>query len=138
MVLWLEMRLRFTIVCDNAFTDKEGRLNIIQTYDVIETSKFPARHLRLTIVSNYEFEENDPRKKDYSQTIKIVQDKTGNEIIKGTMDLKIKERGGNYIQFINNIIALQFNDEGVYNVDLELNGEQFPKAASFVVKKTTN
>ena len=77
MILSDEMKLRFAIVCDNAFTDSQGRLSIVQTFDNISAPGFPAIHPRISIVTSYILEKSDDKSREYKQILKIVNNKTG-------------------------------------------------------------
>ncbi len=135
------MKLKFAIVCNNAFTDSNGRLNIVQTFDNINTPGFPAIHPRFSIVTSYEFENGDSRRKDCTQILKIIHEGTGKEVatIKKTLSPK---KSDSQIQYIANFIGLPFEKEGKYLVELTLNKKKYPEksghAAYMTVQKELN
>jgi hypothetical protein len=132
------MKLKFAIVCDNAFVDSDGRLSIIQAFDTIFAPNFPAIHPRVSIVTNYSIESDTHKSPEYKQTLKMINVKTGKEIFK--MERAIKPSAGrdSYVQYIANILGVTFPNEGKYDIVAQLNGEDFGTVASIKVSKETN
>lgn len=128
------MDLKFTILCDNAYTDQDGRLSIIQTFNIIKAPKYPALRPQTSVVTSYGFEESEKRAKSYEQTIEIV-DSGGNKVMEGSLKAILKNGSGD-LQFITNIIGLLLPKEGVYYVNLKLNNMRFSKVTSFSAIKT--
>ncbi|NMB91949.1 hypothetical protein GYA37_03855 [candidate division WWE3 bacterium] len=131
------MKLNFAIICDNAFTDEVGRLNIIQTFDVIFAPNFPAIHPRLSIVTNYALEEKDKKDEEYKQTLTIINSSAKEPIIslENVVTPKVgKERN---IQYITNIVGLSFPVESVYEVSARVNGKDFGKVVAINVDRST-
>jgi len=115
------MKLKFIIICDNAFIDQGGKLNIIQSFDNIATPGFPAIHPRLSIVTRWEFEEGDDKLIGHKQKLIIAEEKT-------------KETIAEPPEYINNIIGLKFDREGLYKIHVYMDGEKSEDEASFEVK----
>lgn len=128
------MKLKFAIICDNAFTDESKRLNIIQTFDIITATDFPAIHPRLTVVTNFELEKSDSKDKPYVQEVKITQRETGRVIATNTVTTKPENPDVKNIQFISYFIGLPFREEGFYDVDISL--EKSSHKTSFYVGKS--
>ena len=132
------MNLKFAIVCDNAFTDPEGRLNIIQVFDTIFAPNFPAIHPRLSIVTSYSLDKGDNKTEEYKQLLKIVNTKTGKEMFKLERAIKPNAGRDSYVQYIANIVGVTFPNEGRYEVLTQLNEKDFGTVASISVNKESN
>ncbi len=130
------MDLKFAVICDNAFTDGTGRLNVIQIFEIIYAPKLPAIHPRLSIVTKYQLEKTD--KNEFAQELEIVEGTKNKKIFEISRSIKSKPKNGKFIQFITNIVGIRFDAHGTYNVNLTLNGKKFPKATSFEVLKPPN
>ncbi|MFZ2664482.1 MAG: hypothetical protein WAX66_03915 [Patescibacteria group bacterium] len=131
------MKLNFAIICDNAFTDEVGRLSIIQTFDVIFASNFPAIHPRLSIVTNYALEEKDKKDEGYKQVLTIVNASTREPMLSLENIVTPKIGKESNIQYITNIVGLSFPAEGIYEVSTKVNGKDFGKVAIINVNKST-
>jgi len=118
------MKLRFIIISDNAFADETGRLTIIQAFDNISASGFPAIHPRISIVTRWDLNSEEEKMMTHKQTIAIYEKSTGNEIAK-TPERTLKANPGHdsSIQFINNIIGIKFDRAGVYQVKVQMDDE---------------
>lgn len=112
------MKLNFAIICDNAFIDKEGRLTVVQTFNIIKSQSFPAIHPRLTVVTNYSSDNDDPTQ-ELEHLVRIL-DPDGKEI----SNLVIKREGvKKETQFISYFSGLPFEKPGIYKVEILLNNE---------------
>ncbi len=119
------MKLGFAIICDNAFTDGDGRLNIVQTFDTLRASSFPAIHPRLTVVTNFELEKEDSKSKEYTQKTVIKQRDTGKEIASAQGATKPSGEETRSIQFISYFIGLPLDllpgkKDGFYDVEIDI------------------
>lgn len=132
------MNIKFAIVCDNAFVDAQGRLNIIQTFDNISTPGFPAIHPRVSIVTSYSLENSDDKTAEYKQTLKIINIKTGKEVYKRERAIKPLAGRDSSVQFITNIVGFAFPNEGRYEITTQLNEKPFGTVASINIHKDTN
>lgn len=54
------MKLKLAVICDNAFTDRDGHLSIIQTFNQIFIPQDHTTYPRLTIVATYELTGETP------------------------------------------------------------------------------
>ena len=120
------MKLNFAIMCDNAFTDQQGRLNIIQTFEGLVSPEFPVVYPRLTIVTNYSGEKDDVIGQDYNQLLSI-KNKSDKEITK--VNLKVPYNGlQNNIQLISYIEGLPFKEDdiGICKVEIKFGKEDYP------------
>lgn len=133
------MRLKFIIVSDNAFTDKEDGLNIIQTFDIIKTRGFPAIHPRISVVTKWEFEPADDKKSPHKQKLIIIEGKTGNKIAETPeRELTAGSEGTKSLQYINNFMGLKFDREGTYKIQVYMDEEKNKEEASFEVRLEGN
>ena len=128
------MKLNFAIICDNAFTDKTGRLNIIQTFDSITTPGFPAIHPRLTITTSFKLEDSDSRTKDYIQTV-IIEQRDPKKAIARLETTNKPMEGIKNIQFVAYFVGIKFDQEGIYDVKIKLDKKEFPPLL-LSIKKT--
>lgn len=127
------MKLNFAILCDNAFTDKEGRLNVIQKFERIYTDRLPTTYPRVTVVTNF-FINEEERDKEYIQTLEIKKDGSS-DIILTTNQISVTPIGDvDYINYINYINALTFDSDGVYKIFIKINGGVVGET-SLLVKK---
>lgn len=132
------MKLKFAIICNNAFTDGEGKLNIIQVFDIIFASGFPTIQPQLSVATKYDFEEDNNKEKEYKQILVFIQEKTGKELLKAEKTIKpVRDKKGG-LQYVVNVIGFVFPDQGKYTVRASLNGEDFGEIASLEVKKQPN
>jgi len=133
------MKLKFIIICDNAFTDTAGGLYIIQTFDVIKTPGFPAIHPKMSIVTKWEFEQKDDKESVHKQKLIITEEKTGNEIAKTPEKELISKRGKTKsLQYISNFRGLKFDKEETYKIQVYMDGEKAKEEESFEVKLEGN
>ncbi len=131
------MKLRFIIICDNAFTDESGRLNIVQAFDIIKAPGFPAIHPRLSIVTRWDFENEGEKKRSHKQGLVIFEKATGKELVKiPERPLTPKPGQDTSLQFINNISGLKFDSAGTYQIQVNLDDKQ--EEVSLEVKKEPN
>ena len=132
------MTLRYVIICDNAYTDEAGRLNIIQVFDTINATGFPAIHPRLSIVTKWDFEEGDDKEANHKQKLVIIEKNTRKEIFNKERELTAKSGRDKSLQFINNIIGLKFDQAGVYEVQVSMDGKKTEDNTNFEVKSENN
>lgn len=130
------MKLKFAIICDNAFTDSDGRLSIIQAFNIISTDNFPTVYPKLTIVTHYELEEGDNPTIPYNQVLVIKQGQT--EIFRGEKSLTLQAGRSGSLQFIANIVGLTFPQSGECEISTTLNQENFGKVTTLKVKNNSN
>jgi len=126
------MKLNFTIICDNAFTDQQGRLNIIQIFEHISSKSYPATYPRMVIVTNYSVTEEE-KNKEYIQILEITERKT-KKVLSTTNPISIvpteNVNNMNYLCYFN---GLTFTDPGDYDVTIKINGGKIG-SVSFLVE----
>lgn len=118
------MKFNFAIICDNAFLDKQNRLNIVQSFNTINAEEFPAIHQRLTVVTNYIAEAKDLNKKK-EQTVAIF-DPENHKIIDNTIVTETNTTTGNEVQFISYFLNIPLKTEGTYTVKVYLDQDKKP------------
>ena len=130
------MKIKFAIVCDNAFTDNDGRLNIIQTFEIIRAASFPAIHPKLTVVTKVELESKEIAVETISQSTEIVEHNSGKVLIKSEpKEMNVSQKKN--VQFIAGFIGLKFDKPGEYDVYLVINKKKTEKVTSFSVERIT-
>lgn len=128
------MKIKFAIICESAFTDSEGRLNIIQTFNIIRASSFPAIHPKLAVVTNIELESKEISAETISQSTEIVHRGSGKMLAKSEpVNMKVSQKKN--VQFISNFIGLRFDKPGEYDINLVIDKRTHSKAASFMVEE---
>lgn len=125
------MKLNFAIICEHAFIDKEERLSIIQTFNIIKSLNFPTSHPRLTIVTNYSPENKDINEKQF-QLVSIFNP-DGTRIAEISLEFVGTKTEAQTISYFYN---LPLNQEGKYIIKIDLN-EKLVKELSLDVNKTT-
>ncbi|MEK7078670.1 MAG: hypothetical protein AAB929_01245 [Patescibacteria group bacterium] len=129
------MKIKFAIISESAFTDAEGRLNIIQTFNIIRASSFPAIHPRLAIVTNIELDPKEAAAGTISQSTEIVHNDS-EKILAKSEPVAMKVSQEKNVQFISNFIGLGFDKPGEYYVNLVIDKKRHSKIASFTVEKS--
>ena len=128
------MRLKFCLLGESAFVDNAQRLSITQIFDYIESVSFPAMHSRMSIVTKWEFEENDDKTKDYIQKLTIINNNTNKEILDPVeSSLRSTSKDNQFLQFIVNIQSLILPDEGEYTIRVAL-GKKIEKVIFKAIK----
>lgn len=118
------MKLSFATICDNAFTDNSGRLNIIQMFNTVGSADYPSIHPRLALVTSFQLEEDDSRTKKYSLKMTFKQKSTGKEIASISNSATPESGSTENIQFISYFIGLPLEREGEYEFEFEIEGEK--------------
>lgn len=130
------MELDFIIICDNAFTDETGRLNVIQAFDTINASNFPALHPRMSVVTRWNFTSEQNKGSSHTHRLDII-DEVSNKNIADSSGILTAQPGKNrYLQIINNFVGLKFDHPGRYKVHAYIDGEKSSKETYFEVSKT--
>lgn len=118
------MKLNFCITCGNAFTDNEGRLNVIGTFDVIYANESPAVHNNMYIVTRWLYETEQERTLIHNQKIEIVEEST--ETVIATVPFKIPSQRNStkYFQVISSFNNLLLPSFGKYLIRIYLNDRE--------------
>lgn len=132
------MKLNFAIICDNAFIDKDGRLNIIQTFDTITTAAFPAIHPRLTFVTSHSLYKEEGGN-TYIQEVEIISKDSKTIIASAKSKPKETNKDTKNIQFITYFVGLKFEKTttGIYQIKFKF-GENDKDIKEFEVKLIPN
>lgn len=113
------MKLNFAIICDNAFTDQNNRLSIIQTFEEIYADKFPAIQTRLTVVTSYKREPNEKILSNLNNVTRI-KDPNGKTIAEVKVNASPSQGNNQFISYFN---GLPFTQEGIYLIEIILNDQ---------------
>ncbi|MEK7154252.1 MAG: hypothetical protein AAB792_01715 [Patescibacteria group bacterium] len=124
------MEILLKTICDNAFADQAGKLNIIGIFDEIYAPLIPATHPKMTLV----FVVKGTPKKQLNHGFDI-EDPSGKKIIDSAQNPNIKpaiagESG--VVNIIHNIVNLKLESYGKYRVNLYAEG--LKESLSFDVK----
>ena len=116
------MTIQLAILCDAA-TDYNGKLNILGTFDTIFSSQFPAVHSACAVALRILFQKMDEGK----HVLKInFVDADGKSLVQPVeMGLEAVVPGdATFISrnFVLNIQGLKFETEGLYAIDIAMDG----------------
>jgi hypothetical protein len=128
------MELKFAIVCNNAFTDNSGKLNIIQAFDTINSANFPAVHPKMFVVTKYLLMDNE-KGQLYEQIIKIMNEQDGTLVAESKVEIPSLPNDMQFIQIISPFDNIVLKNEGIYKINVIVN-EIETSPAQFLVKKT--
>ena len=121
------VKLNFIILCDNAFfAEPDKKLNIMGSFDTINSSGFPAIHPRMSVVISVDNIEQG----NHIEILKITKDNL--EIINTKTNFSKSESGRH--QFIHNLLNVKFPQEGKYNVEVFID-DQFIGSTAMNTKK---
>jgi len=103
-------KLKFVIICDNAFFgEKDNKLNINGVFNIIFSKSYPAIHEHMSVVIGLDIEEGN-----HTGRIEVIkEDET--LLFKTPERSFFKERTNGHV-IINNIEKLRFPAEGKYKV----------------------
>lgn len=105
-------KLDFLIICEKAFsTEGSKNLNLIGIFDVIYAAGFPATHPMFSVVYKVTSKAGDKHEANLS-------------IKKGALNLfeSIVKFNDPSFQFIQNFVNVNFPEQGIYNIELSLDG----------------
>ena len=119
-------KLNFLHICETAFLTKDSNnLNIIGIFDSVNTQGFPAVHPRFVIVANITPEES-------GKHVVNVSIASG---LKKIFEVNLPyDRPEKRIQIIQNFVNFSFPEEGVYNVQVSIDG-QILGSSDLTIKK---
>lgn len=118
------MDIQIAVLCDAA-TDNSGKLNILGTFDTIFTSQLPARHPQCTIALRMTFSKSEEGK----HLVKLnFVDEDGKSVMQ-PIDMPVEVQVPEDTIFLSrnfvvNIQGLQFEKQGLYSIDIALDGRQ--------------
>jgi hypothetical protein len=118
------MDIQIAVLCDAA-TDNSGKLNILGTFDTIYTSQLPAIHPQCSIAIRMTFNKSE----EGSHKVKLnFVDEDGKSVmppIEIPIDVQVPDETIFLSRnFIVNIQKLKFDKEGLYSIDVAVNGRQ--------------
>ena len=118
------MDIQIAVLCDAA-TDNNGKLNILGTFDTIYTSQLPAIHPQCSIAIRMTFSKSE----EGSHKVKLnFVDEDGKSVmppIEIPIDVQVPDETIFLSRnFIVNIQKLKFDKEGLYSIDIAVNGRQ--------------
>ena len=107
------MKLNYVLVCDYIVVDKTNKVSLINIFNIIHASNFPAVHPRFYIATNTIGEIST-----HTQKIEVVNLRNDKIIAKVENNFEIKEGGGN--NFIGNFFNAVFDNEGKYWIKITI------------------
>ena len=119
------MDIQVAVLCDAA-TDNNGKLNILGTFDTIFTGQLPAIHPQCSIALRMMF--NKVEEGQHKVRLNFV-DEDGKSLmqkpIEQQVDVQVPEDTIFLSRnFIVNIQNLRFEKEGLYSIDIAVDGRQ--------------
>jgi hypothetical protein len=118
------MDIQIAVLCDAA-TDNNGKLNLLGTFDTIFTSQLPAIHPQCSIALRMTF--NKVEEGHHKVKLNFV-DEDGRSVmppIEMPVDVQVPEETIFLSRnFIVNIQKLKFEKEGLYSIDIAVDGRQ--------------
>lgn len=118
------MDIQVAILCDAA-TDNNGKLNVLGTFDTIFTKEFPAVHPQCSIALRMTFNKVEEGK----HTIRLIfVDEDGKNVMPNIdMPVEVQVPDDSIFiskNFIVNIQKLKFEREGLYSINIAMDGRQ--------------
>ena len=118
------MDIQIAVLCDAA-TDNHGKLNLLGAFDTIFTSQLPAIHPQCSIALRMTF--NKVEEGHHKVKLNFV-DEDGRSVmppIKMPVEVQVPEETIFLSRnFIVNIQKLKFEKEGLYSIDIAVDGRQ--------------
>ncbi len=118
------MDIQIAVLCDAA-TDNNGKLNILGTFDTIYTAKLPETHPQCSIAIRMTF--NKVEEGPHKVKLNFV-DEDGKPVmppIEMPVDVAVPDETIFLSRnFIINIQKLRFEKEGLYSIDIAVDGRQ--------------
>src|SRR5262249_49481754 len=117
--------IQVAVLCDAA-TDNNGKLNILGTFDTIYTAKLPETHPQCSIAVRMTFNKVE----EGHHTVKLnFVDEDGKPVIDPPIEMPVDVMVPDETiflsrNFIVNIQKLRFEKEGLYSVDIAVDGRQ--------------
>jgi hypothetical protein len=118
------MDIQIAVLCDAA-TDNNGKLNLLGTFDTIFTSQLPAIHPQCSIALRMTF--NKVEEGHHKVKLNFV-DEDGRSVMQPRefpVEVQVPEETIFLSRnFILNIQMLRFEKEGLYSIDIAVDGRQ--------------
>jgi len=118
------MKIQMAVLCDAA-TDYNGKLNILGTFDTIFTPQMPAFHPQCSIALRLVFSKIE----EGQHKLKINFVNEDGKFVMPSIELPVDvafPADSHFLSrnFIVNIQQLKFDQEGIYSIDIALDGRQ--------------
>ena len=119
------MDIQVAVLCDAA-TDNNGKLNILGTFDTIFTAQLPAVHPQCSIALRMMF--NKVEEGPHKIRLNFV-DEDGKSLMQKPIEQQVDVQVPDETiflsrNFIVNIQNLRFEKEGLYSIDIAVDGRQ--------------
>lgn len=119
------MEVKFAVLADYANITREGKLNVLGIFDVINAQTFPVALPAFYVVVSYEA---GAAEFGTEKNIEIVLcDEDGNALLRTRQVLRVVRPNRTGVLFTTNqiagIVAFPFNQAGSYRFDILVNGE---------------
>jgi hypothetical protein len=118
------MDIQVAVLCDAA-TDNNGKLNILGTFDTIFSKEFPAIHPQCSIALRMTFNKVEEGK----HTVRLIFVDEDGKAVMPNIDMPVEVSVPDDSIFISrnfivNIQKLKFEREGLYSINIALDGRQ--------------
>lgn len=114
------MRLKLFSICEGAYNNN-GRLTIVNTYDIIGTKEFPLV-MALGLAITIEFDLKDVGK--HGIELHVVNQSNKMEIAKMVSEFVVpQDKSGGYFNFASNVNGFTFKEEANYSYNLYIDGK---------------
>ena len=119
------MDIQIAVLCDAA-TDNNGKLNILGTFDTIYTARLPETHPQCSIAIRVTF--NKVEEGHHTLKLNFV-DEDGKPVIRPPIEMSVDVVVPDETMFLSrnfivNIQKLTLEKEGLYSVDIAVDGRQ--------------
>ena len=118
------MDIQIAVLCDAA-TDNNGKLNLLGTFDTIFTSQLPAIHPQCSIALRMTF--NKVEEGHHKVKLNFVDEDGRSVMPPREMPVEVQVPEETIFlsrNFILNIQMLKFEKEGLYSIDIAVDGRQ--------------
>lgn len=109
-----DVKLNFLHICENAFVSQDKKLSVINIFNQIRASNFPAAHPKFSIVTNISGIEGE-----YSEVVEIIA--PNGEIVARAENNKMIIQKDGAANFIANFIGVVFPVDGKYKIVVKVN-----------------
>ncbi|MFZ2152971.1 MAG: hypothetical protein WAV41_02835 [Microgenomates group bacterium] len=110
------IKLKLATICDNAFTDQNGQLTIVQTFNQIFIAKVGIPQPRLTIAVTYQLNNELPNPKFTGNFDAKILDPSGKIIAPISVPKNGIKEGETEMNFIAYFVNLPLNYFGEYKI----------------------
>lgn len=123
------IKIKYAILCDDAFTSEHGKLNIIGIFDFIKFPKFPAGHAKFCLAIRLFGQESED---EHSIEVELFSGSNQSVAhIKSVFKIG-KTKKSNFLAYFLNTI---FEEAGNYYIKVKINGVDTGEKFDVVVEK---